>query len=791
MGSPSEYLRLADNELEQTNNRYEPVAQVIPKMTRNAAFKDLQHQFRGIVASMRSSGYGEVKSSSAVAQTYSSSLRSLFLDARTRLRVDQYNSFISWISSQENTVLGDVQSLPKGYEQLSGVADSKPVNLVTEILWVTAVLERHIESIAQFREVSNEICQLVLRDEFSSAIEKLDAFDQCSGVSLWSLQLRVALTNEAYGLEAQKKVVADARAAFKQGLLGFIAYYCGVRNESRTTADRFTVTTGRRIAQHRYFSKEVKAFLRHHLLGDFPESHSGMADVLRVSQSHHFLDLYEDLISVLQAICFKPITDDLSAAAESFLNRFAAVGDFRLDKLRYALFEEGFGQGQPEENPILTAVMRTTPHRALRAFANSTAGSLEPNAWDTIYIGWATSEGKLKQPKERRIIRRCVRFVAATFSSTDLFDPHDAMIKLARNFGQLPFFRSLWCYSEIVNGHSFSTDFDHRAIGLNSPVFGMEDLSNDELRSLEDDRTFGGRTGFSAADFWIAFADQEHTEKDELGLVELARSVGSSLRREHLTPPDTSSLDVGRDTLGARNFFRDFVMLRSAVEKYQRSVVLGLLATACSSAVYSPLRHKIIEATKGYNWEHYQQCDDPILRSVAIRMVWEQRIDAKLLSILRFSVKKVFADPAFDVPSKFDWNKSDTPHAAVVFFLDYVCTTDVLDILKNLRGSRQVLDERAKICLLLQDLDPKNDRYYASELAEIQEDLSFADGQLIVDSSRIYVETPQLRQWAKTNLSEDYSRFRDLASLDKENSQPFDELLAEIRRGRVIVKSGV
>jgi len=783
LGSQLRYRSLAEKNRINSNHD-EQAAQVIPKMTRNSDYKDLQHQFRGIVASIRASGFREVKSTNALAVNYTNSLKPLFLSARARLRVDQYGSFVSWVSSQEIALLGDILSLPKGYEQLSGVADSKPVNLVTEIHWATAVLERHIEAIRPFRKVSDEICKLVLSDEFGLAIEKLDTIDQTWGVSLWSLQLRVALTNEAYGLEAQKKVVADARTEFKQGLLGFVAYYCGVRNESRTTAERFNLTTGRRIAEHRYFSNEVKAFLQHQLLGDFPSTHSGMADILRVSQSHHFLDLYEDLISVLQALCFKPTADVLSAAVESFLEKFSAVGDFRIDKLRYALLDEGFDQLQPEENPILNSVMRAAPLRALRDFVNSSTKVSEPNPWDAIYMGWATSEGRLKQPKEKRVVRRCVRFIAATFMQTDLFDPHDAITKLSRNFGQLPYFRSLRRYTNLINRHSFSDDIDHRTIGLNSPIFGVEDLGSNDLRKLIGDRASGGQFGCSATDLWIAYADQKHTEKDCLGIVELARSVGSSLRRELLNPSEPTFLEEGRDTLGARNFFRDFVMLQSAMDQYQRGVVLTLIATACSAAVYSPLRHKVLEATKGYTWEHYQQCGDPILRSVAIRMVWEQCIDARLLSILRFSVKKVFVGSAFDTPSKLDWEKIDTPHAAKVFFLNVVCTTDVLDILKGLRGTRQVLEERAEICVVLQKIDPKNDRYYASELAEIQEQLSFADGQLIVDSSRIYVETPQLRQWAKTNLSEDYSRFRDLAVLDKENSQPFDELLAEIRRGQ-------
>ena len=772
------------NSRNHLNENHDNTVQAIPTVIRSSEFKELQNQFRGIVASVRSSGFQEVKDSTTLAINYSSSLKALFLNARTALTTNQFKPFISWISSQESAVLSDIQSLPKGYEQLSGVADSKPASLTTEIRWVTAVLERHIDSINQFREVSDEVCRLVLRDEFSLAIERLDSIDQSWGISLWSLQLRVALTNEAYGLEAQKKVVADARAAFKRGLLGFAAYYFGVRNESRTTAERFTSTTGSRIAEHRYFSNEVKTFLRHHLLGQFPNNHSGMADLLRISQSHHFFDLYEDLISVLQSLCFKPKSSELALAISGALQMFASIKDFRLDKLKHGQVEEQLEHDQPAESPILNALMSSTPQRALMEFARKSIRSSNPNPWEYIYLGWALSEGRLKPQKEKRIVRRCVRFIAATFTSADFFDPHDAITKLARNFGQLPFFRALRIYSDQVNSSTYSSEFDHRSIGLNSPVFGLEDLNRASLHSLSNSPSSAGKTERSAIDFWAAFSGQKDNESDDLALVDLAKSVGKALRREDSSAASSNALEVGRNTLGAKNFFRDFVMLQRAIERYQRGEVLSIIATACSSAVYSPLRHKILEATKGYTWEDYQQCTDAILRSVAVRMVWEQNRDAKVLSTLRFSVKRALAGSADGIPSKLDWEEISTPRTAVVFFLNRVCTMDVLDILKGLRGSRQVLDERASICTLLKLLDPENAYYYSNELAELREELLFADGQLIVDSSRIYVETPQLRQWAKANLSEDYSRFRDLSALGKEKSQPFDELLAEIRRGQ-------
>ena len=754
-------------------------------MEKSLAVNRLQNQFRGIVASLRSSGFQEIKSSEVLSKKYWTSLKELFLDARLKLRPDQYEAFVSWVNTQETTVLGDVQNAVKGYEQLAGVANSKPANLALEIRWASALLRRHIMQLAEFRSLSGHISSHVIRSEFSKAIDKIDVLESAVGVSFWSLQLRISLTNEAYGLEAQKQVVSDARAAFDRGLLGFVAYHCGVRNESRTTAERFSVTTESRISKHRFFSEEVKTYLRHILIGDFPATHSGMADILRVSQSHHFIDLYEDLVYVIQALCFSTLNDELYLAIMDFLRIFAPVGDFRLRKISFALEKDDQILTQPlAANEVLISILANEPMKALRTFVHKTTSLQEPNPWDYIYIGWAASEGRLKEPRERRIARRCVRFVAATFMSTELFDPHDAIVKLSRNFGQLPFFRSLWHYSKIINGTSFPKGFEHRIIGLNSAHFGYEDLSQLRLLNLIENESAKTRSEATPVDFWCAFAGHNTENTDDLGAVEVSRVVGKSLRKERLFEEECENFNVHRETNTAKRFFYDLVLLRNAVEYYKVDAVLKIFATSCSSSRYSPLRFKIISSTMNYEWDQFKLCEDPILRSVVINMIWEQNGDAKTRTILRFSIKDFFRSQDAHVPSALNWKQLDVPRSALIYFFDRVCSLDVLDIIRDLRGSRQVLAERANICRVLQEIDPANKHSYSDELAEIQEQISFSDGQLIVDSSRIYVETPQLRQWAKTNLSEDYSRYRDLAKLDIENTQPFDELLADIRTGK-------
>lgn len=742
---------------------------------------DLRNQFRGIVSSIRSSGFQKNEAGEELARRYWSALKPLLLRARLMLQQDQYKEFVEWISNQEASVLPDVGKATKGYEQLSGVANSKPASLEIEILWSIALLARHKRELAEFRRVAELVTQCVLRNEFVAAIQYIDELDQSFGVSLWSVQLRIALTNEAYGLEAQKKVVEEARAVFDRGLLGYIAYFCGVRNESRTTAERFSVNTEARIAKHRYFSKEVKTYLRFILVGESPASARGLSDLIRVSQSHHFFDHYESCVSVLQNLCME--TTAPRQLIQRFVGEFEDIDDFRISKLAFSIapdqtkFYENIS-----ENQILNAILNSENLHALRSVARSIKIHSTPNPWDYIYAGWITSEGVLKEPKETRVSRRCVRFVAATFTSTKLFDPHDAIVKLSRNFCQLPFFQALWSYSRLVNKPTLVEPGEHRRIGLNSPGFGFEDLRREMLLHHTTITGTPNIRSYTTSNFWRAYAGSLSHRDDANAIVTLACVLGNSLRETNTSLAVQDELSVAQFGKGAARHFLELSRLACAVGDHNRQVVIDLLASSCSFAMFSPFRHKAAYLLGNYEWVDFQHSSDPVLRSVAVHLAWEAKHDSRLRSVLRFSVKQFFKGQSHSLPSMLDWSNMDLPRHVIVYFLHEVCSFDVLDILKELRGSRQVLAERVDIYSRLQEIDPDNRSTYANELAEVQEEISFSDGQLIVDSSRIYVETPQLRQWASANLSEDYSRYLDLAELDIEHTRPFDELLGEIRK---------
>lgn len=748
----------------------------------SAQLTKLQNQFRGLVASLRNSRFTS-EMVTPIAQRYWSGLKDIFLAARVSLPVNLHEEFISWVDKQEATVLLDISNTPKSYEQLSGVGTSKPADILTELRWMSVTLRRKAQELSIFRAKVEAIERHVVSDDISSCLEIVSQIEQLFGISLWGVQLKIALTQEAEGLEAQKKLVANIQGVFERGLLGFVAYYCGIRNESRTTADSFTRNTDQRIEEHPYFSKEVRSYLRRTLLGRAPTTPNGIADTLRVSQSHHFIDQYEEFIAAIQNIASSPELDEYRPAVLSYLEKLEAIDDYRLKKLKCSLSGEPISQsGKPRNHKVFKSTLDGNTRHALRCFVKNRALNENPDIWEYIYAGWVVADSKFKVSKERRIHRRCIRYIAAMFTSTDLFDPHDALTKLSRNFSQLPVFASLKLYTDLINNRTLLESLNHNALGLNSKYYGPEDASNpSDLSTLlqgDPDRYAGN----SVSEFWQHYFGTLQVNQKQGSAFHISSAVGASVRGNRDEIANSLSFLEGKSLSGVTQGFFDLVALQNSVDTFDKAGIVERIAVTCSRSRYSPLWHRVGTVTDGLTWTEFCLCQDPILRAVAIHMMWTQSQTSKSASMLRFAVSNYLKNSDIDKPSELEIAEIETAAEAVVYFLQFVCTADVLDVSRAVRGSRAVLEERAAICHLLSRIDQNNSQFHMLEAEEIQQQLTFADGQMIVDSSRIYVETPQLRQWARKNIAEEYSRYRDLARVDIENFRAFDELMAEISK---------
>lgn len=97
----------------------------------------------------------------------------------------------------------------------------------------------------------------------------------------------------------------------------------------------------------------------------------------------------------------------------------------------------------------------------------------------------------------------------------------------------------------------------------------------------------------------------------------------------------------------------------------------------------------------------------------------------------------------------------------LIFFLRYVCTTDVLSsAICEFKTSKELEKERIDICQLLCNLDKKNENVYEEEIREITQRLMINEELEIIEENRIHVNVDGIKRRIIENYKYDYLSYQ-------------------------------
>src|SRR5690606_4884420 len=98
-----------------------------------------------------------------------------------------------------------------------------------------------------------------------------------------------------------------------------------------------------------------------------------------------------------------------------------------------------------------------------------------------------------------------------------------------------------------------------------------------------------------------------------------------------------------------------------------------------------------------------------------------------------------------------------------------------------------VMAERQSICAILRQIDRGNSSKYETEITLLTHQQVLEDGQWVVNRTRIHVDASSLARWADKNLSEGFSRYKEIRKIDSEMKLPvaMDLVLRNIMSGKI------
>lgn len=732
------------------------------------AFIQFQNRFRGLISQFRSRRFVE-NQRVLPHRVFRSSFQDLLLDARAAISPSEYRPYLEWLAEQTQAQLGDLTSIPTGYDDLTGIYSKAPaISLEYELLWLTERFRTEAQKLNLFNKAVALVQQAAFAGEYESAIAGIDAIQEALGVSLWSVQLRLALEHLAGGLERQKRYSAQLRNIHRAGLLNFTVYHTSVRNEDRTTLSKFLDDIDQRITGLTQHSEPTKTYDRYRLKNEFPNTDEGLAEILRVEQSHGITDIYETFVAVLQELVRRQPDPERATLIVDCIASID-VDDFRLWKITEILDSTRQFALPVRITEISDALFEGRLYRAMRLACRITSD----DPWEYIYAGLAlASASRERNPVSARPTEVAELIARVQRRSNGSEDAWAQLTKLALNLRGLPLAAGLFeCLMQLRRIRP-DQPWQPWLVGLNSPYRGIED------------RLWGygcSRDGSACSPTDKAWYEASCPGADPAKSCRLIRAIGHIDRGEYGLAGDALA-DLSDTWPQSLRNLGALVQLHVFWAQGMRQEVISLIANEGTRSPTHARFLPVVSALKNYLWKDFKAVDRSLAAPNALHLLWSEQEVSETASMMRFATGHALRRLAVARPSDLQFGLLNIDRHELIYFFRKVCVPGILDLSRLFSGTRAILEERQAICGLLSRFDSKNLEIYQSEIILIANDLEMDDGRWIVDSTRIHVDSDGLMRWALRELAEDYGRYRDLVDIDVLGPQSFDDVLQEIER---------
>ncbi|HEY8604745.1 hypothetical protein [Tsuneonella suprasediminis] len=692
------------------------------------------------------------------------------LDARATVEPNQYRLLLEWMAELGTTQLAEVAQTPVGYNELSGIYVRAPsVSLERELLWITERIRIESRRLSAFVAARSELQQTIFTGRYDQALAALDLVERALGASMWLVQFRLATEHLDGGLEQQKQYSAQVRGVYRQGLLPFVTYHTSVRNEDRSTLAKFLTNIESRIERHTRFDDSIKTYLRYRLKNEFPATDAGLAEILRVEQSHGIVDLYDTFITVLQEIVARAPSEARSELVLRCVNAID-LDDFRLDKIR-RLIEVDINPALSTRDSRLSDALFAGNLLAARRIAVAERSRFSPDPWHYIYTGFAISGPDRDRGAISSRPTAIAELISRVQSRCDGSDDAAAQLaKLALNLRGLPLGAGLSDFIGQLRRSAPDQAWQPWLIGLNSPFTGPEDRPWSWECALEPTHeSVTARVWYETS---CPGNEGDYPSRLAIAAGHIHRtSYGSAIAV--LGESDSKWPEALRS-------LRALLSLHAFYSSGDRQKTIELIANEGSRSATHARMLPVAAALRDYGWSDFKSVEHPLAAPVALHMLWSAGESPVVASQMRFATGAAMRRLGVARPSEIDPQIAGVARHELVYFLRYVCVPEVLDLSRLFRGTRAIIEERQNICLLLIEIDPRNRNIYQDEIGRIANELALDEGRWIVDSTRIHVDSDALVRWADKTLAEDFERYRDLTRVSIAEPQNFDEVLREL-----------
>jgi hypothetical protein len=632
-----------------------------------------------------------------------------------------------------------------------------------EVYWATTHFALHKDRIQAFVRSARQFSKVLLTQSFAAITNSLASIETDCGVSMWSVERRLAVLQLHKGLEAQKSYLATVRDHSRSATVGFFAHFISQRNEETTNPDRFrsqlvellpTWTTSRDFQQYALYR-----------LADYwsPDLET-IATLLRSEYTSPIVDYYEMFIRLAsRAVCDRAISREPLLAA---LERVSGlIEDERIKKLLYIGSSSAPYLSDLACSPTLSMdLWHAGDWPGALAIAETPAERDDPDAIIASVLSGGEIQGEQDESADGTLrfrLRSLLSCIAEKRANHE--DAYLEILRIAAN----------------LQDTHFAASSAHFATTLMSP----DPRPGDALAH----RAFVNVDGLRP--WMLRFVSDEQRQE----LLDVLMSAGGhtpSIEAESLRAnlvdhrfatslSNVSKLEAMLDAAWDRADFSAIAndTFRGSISTRHKQYVWRLVANALLS-----LRQMercvdyIVKCytadTSSYRLMPVQRCvnslDENAITSLASHISYPILLDLFSRHVedrpteLRYAHEDFLAAHGIERPSQITALAWTFDELQLIYYLRYVCIPRVMQLSITFANSKEVEDERVAVCTFLKQLDTGHAGVYDAEIREVTRRQSIFLGLRQVEQSKIWIDQEPLKQWAQKTLLESFGRYQAL-----------------------------
>jgi hypothetical protein len=657
------------------------------------------------------------------------------------------------------------------YEDLWPKYYAPPIieKLSHNLLFITVYLESHSNEINTYVNSLAEIEDAWLRGNYEQALRTLDDLEAQLGMSVWAIEARISLLQRCKGLEEQKAFSRSIHEQFPGSLAAFIAHYTSERNEEGLSYERFSKKI-QSIAAFRKPVTPVIKYVQKQLMGVRATQldETDVSNILSVSAALSLVDAYEGFIFACQTGVTMGLAPCISLAVQRALGRLS-VQDWRLDKLR-SYFCNSFGtleirNAAPEESLIL-GNYEISLHEAIGNVVQDPGDidSVVTAATACVMSGGMEIESGSTFPLQSELLPLLISVRAKTGS---VARSASELLRLTLNTRSLRISGAIYGY--------LLTEWDERPqIGeceatsiflctrtLN-PLHWLL-LPSQVAEQLLSHVSMSPKGRLPCALSSSLFFGTGRNIDAPSGALTLESSALGSLYRNDVS----EALETARRLSTAGTYLASLlaakIELHCLLEQGQTTEAIRQIAKYCCEQ--DDFRHilPLRALLTGERWRNLRHLRSEISLPIVFDLYWRTVDDSEHETNRRIAYDEFLKAHDCRRPSDLRKIASEFPQSLLIYFLSQICVRNVMDVSFDVFAtSREIEEERIRICSWLGEIDQANSSIYGDEIKDITKYLSIQDGLRDVDASRVYVNSEAIVRWAEKELQENFWRYKSL-----------------------------